>query len=104
MLNCNNKLGCIHLHQNKVPDYFHYLSGKINNTKHIFFVASYWPQHVGVDKYKSVPELTRLGTITLLNSHLISLLSITGTLNKWNFPCGPLEVPVNEIPLYSAFF
>ena len=49
---CNNKLGCIHLHQNKVSDYFHYLSGKINNTKpaYYIFVASFWPQHVGVDK------------------------------------------------------
>ena len=33
LLNCNIKLGCIHLNQNKVPDYFHHLSGKINNTK-----------------------------------------------------------------------
>ena len=45
LLNCNNKLGCIHLHQNKVTDYLH-----------IFFVASFWPQHVGVDEYRSVPE------------------------------------------------
>ena len=26
------------------------------------------------------------------------------TFNNWNFPCGPLEVPVNEIPLYIYIY
>ena len=38
---------------------------------HIFFVASFWPQHVGVDKYieVSLKVTFKVGTITLLNSH-----------------------------------
>ena len=48
----------MHLRQNKVPDYFHYLSGKINNTKpaYIFCRIILATAYIGVDKHRSVPE------------------------------------------------